>query len=242
MNLVIDIGNTRTKAGLFEKSELIENFIFDKNPLQQIKKLLTDYPQIRFSMVSSVLSHSKEIINFLQPKTNCIDFTAETKVPINILYKTPETLGRDRLSASVGAHFLHKNSDVLSIDAGTCLKLDFVTKDGNYLGGSISPGIEMRFKALNSFTDKLPHAPFDAHFKQLIGQTTMESIQSGVQQGILNEVDGYIDLYKKQYPEVKVVVTGGDLAFFENGLKNRIFASPNLVMIGLNEILNFNVS
>ena len=242
MNLVIDIGNTRTKAAIFDQTTLVETFVFDKNPAQQIKKLLLDHSGIRFSMVSSVLLHTKEIINILRPKTNCIDFLEQTKLPINNLYKTPESLGRDRLCSAVGAYSMNKGHNVLSIDAGTCLKLDFVTKEGQYMGGSISPGIEMRFKALNAFTDKLPLVPFDKGFSQLTGKNTSESLQCGVQQGILNEVDGFIDLYKKQYPDLKVVMTGGDLSFFENGLKNRIFASPHLVLIGLYEILNFNVT
>lgn len=242
MNLVLDIGNTRTKAAIFEKNEITEHFYFDKNPVQQLKKLLADYPQIKFSLVSSVLSHSKDTINLLQHKTNCVELNGHTRLPIQIRYKSPETLGKDRLAAAVGAWSLYKNQDVLSIDAGTCIKFDLVTAKGEYLGGSISPGLNMRFQALNTFTDKLPLLSADPEFTTVLGSNSRESILSGVQNGALFEVSGFINKYCEQYPGIKLVITGGDANFFENALKKSIFVSPNLVLIGLNEILNLNVS
>ncbi len=242
MNLVLDIGNTRTKAALFNKSDLLEHFYFDKNPLAQIKKLLLQHPNIKFSIVSSVLNHSKDLSNALQRKTNCIEFNADTRLPVGLNYKTPETLGKDRLAAAIGAYTLFKGKNVLSVDAGTCIKFDFVSAAAEYQGGSISPGLEMRFKALNTFTDKLPLLQSDSQYSSLTGKSTRESILSGVQNGILLEVKGFIAAYRKQYPDINIVISGGDAPFFENALKSTIFASPNLVLIGLNEILNFNVS
>jgi type III pantothenate kinase len=242
MNLVLDIGNTRTKAAFFEGNEIVEHFYLDKNPLSQLKKILADRPDIRFSIVSSVLTHSKESINFLQHKTNCIELNEHTKLPIEIKYRSPETLGKDRLAAAVGAWSLFRNENSLSVDAGTCIKFDLVTKDGAYHGGSISPGIGMRFKALNTFTDKLPLISMQEDFTSLTGTNSRESILSGVQNGALLEVEGFINKYCEQYPGLKLVITGGDANFFENALKKSIFVSPDLVLIGLNEILNLNVS
>ena len=242
MNLVLDIGNTRTKAAIFADNEVIEHFYFDKNPVNQLKKLLAEYSDIKFSIVSSVLSHSKDSLNLLQHKTNCVELNEYTKLPLTIKYKTPETLGKDRLAAAVGACTLFKNENVLSIDAGTCIKFDLVTKNGEYLGGSISPGLDMRFKALNSFTDKLPLLSVDEKYNSIIGTSSKESVLSGVQNGAIFEVSGFINKYCEQYPDLKLVMSGGDANFFENALKKSIFVSPNLVLIGLNEILNLNVS
>ena len=242
MNLVLDIGNTRVKAALFEGKNLVEYFILEKNPLAQLKKIASDFPNIRFSIVSSVVSHSKEYINLLQHRTNCIELNYNTKLPITLNYATPETLGKDRIAAAVGAFSLFKNQNVLAIDAGTCVKFDFVSKDGVYEGGSISPGLEMRFKALSTFTNKLPLVSSVQETVSLIGKSTLESILSGVQNGIVNEILGMINEYKLLYPDLKTVLSGGDTGFFEVALKNSIFASPNLVLIGLNEILLENAN
>lgn len=241
MNLVLDIGNTRVKAGVFAGSDLVANFSFGKNALNDIKRLLLQFPELRFAIVSSVVTHSKDYVNLLSNKVNCIDFNYNTRVPVINNYKTPDTLGHDRLAAAVGAHAKFPGKNILVIDAGTCIKYEFVTAKGEYLGGAISPGLEMRFKALNTFTDRLPLIVKDEEFDQLTGGTTKESILSGVQNGSLQELKGVIEQYSVQYPELQCVLTGGDWQFFENGLKNSIFAAPFLVLEGLNEILNFNV-
>ncbi len=242
MNLVLDIGNTRTKAAVFENNHIVEHLILEKNPLPQLKKLLHSFPDIKFSLVSSVLNHSKEIVNSLQHKTNCIHFDLNSKIPLHLDYKTPETLGKDRLAAAVGAYTLFPGKNVLIIDAGTCLKIDLVTSQRIYKGGAISPGLHMRLKALNVFTDKLPHCEPEPEFTALNGQSTRESIISGVQNGMLFEINGFISAWKQQYSDLQVVLSGGDQTFFEVALKNSIFAHPNLVLIGLNEILKLNVS
>ena len=241
MNLVLDIGNTRTKAALFDEKTLIKHYYFDKNPFEQINQLLVKHTEIKYSIISSVLNHSQDLVDILSLHTRCIEFSNKTQLPIQIKYASPETLGKDRLAAAVGAYILFKGHHVLSIDAGTCIKFDFVNKQGEYLGGSIAPGMEMRLKALNTFTDKLPLIALNSNYRALIGTNTSESILSGVQNGALFEISGFIEQYKQQYSEVKIVITGGDSAFFEVALKNSIFASPDLVLLGLNEILNFNV-
>lgn len=243
MNLVIDLGNTRAKLALFEGKVLKEEFSFEPRiSLVQLQKVFKSNPGISKTIVSSVINHSKDISNFLSNHTQHILFDSNTKIPLQNKYGSPETLGKDRLAAAIGAHSLYKNIPVLIIDAGTCIKTDLVTAKGEYFGGSISPGINMRFKALNQFTDKLPVLNIDKNYHSLTGNNTNESILSGVQNGALYEVKGFIDGYLKQYPDLKIILTGGDAAFFELELKNHIFVCPELVLIGLNEIVEFNAS
>jgi type III pantothenate kinase len=236
MNLVIDLGNTQTKVGIFSDKELVKKFVFDKNSAIEIKKLLVEFPEIKYSMVSSVINHSKEIVNLLQNKTVCIDFDINTRLFFKILYKTPETLGKDRIAAVAGAIALYPKKPLLVIDAGTCIKYNFVTPDSEFIGGAISPGIDMRFKALNVFTDRLPHLQYE-NYTEVIGSSTKASIVSGVQQGAMFEVEGFIKKFKEQNKDGVVVVTGGNLSFLVDGLKSSIFAAPDLILGGLNEIL-----
>ena len=240
MNLVIDLGNTQTKAGIFSDKELVKKFVFDKNAAVEIKKLLTEFPDIKHTMVSSVINHNKEIINLLQNKTLCTNFDINTHLFFKILYKTPETLGKDRIAAVAGAIALYPKKPLLVIDAGTCIKYNFVSSTNEFIGGAISPGVEMRFKALSVFTDRLPHLQFDEQEKELIGSSTRTSIISGVQQGALFEMEGFLKKFKEQYKDGIVVGTGGNLSFLVDGLKNSIFAAPDLILSGLNEILLYN--
>ncbi len=237
MNLVVDLGNTQTKVGIFLDKELIKKFVFDKNSTAEIKKLLTEFPDIKHSMVSSVINHSKEIVNVLQNKTFCIDFDINTSLFFKILYKTPETLGKDRIAAVAGAIALYPKKPLLVVDAGTCIKYNFITANTEFIGGAISPGIDMRFKALNVFTDRLPHLQFEENYAEIVGSSTKTSIISGVQLGALFEVEGFIKKFKEQNKDGIVVATGGNLSFLADGLKNSIFAVPDLILSGLNEIL-----
>ena len=241
MNLVVDMGNTRTKVALFVNDQLFASYQYEKNPLPEIKKLLSVHPEIRRAILSSVIQHSKEVVNFLQHKTNFHFFDSSTLLPFPIFYKTPHTLGRDRLAAAAAAFKLSEGNNALSIDAGTCIKFDLILKDKGYIGGSISPGIKMRYQALNHFTDQLPLFSPDIDFNLICGRSTEESIRAGVQKGAVLEVLGLINEYKKQYPDLFIVICGGDAPFFELATKNSIFVCPHLVLLGLNEILNFNV-
>jgi type III pantothenate kinase len=241
MNLVVDVGNSRIKTGVFKDKNLIYQSVFSSSSFSEIKKILVSFPDLKFAIVSSVLKHSKELLKLLSSKLNCIELNFNTRLPISNGYNTPETLGNDRLAAAVGAYSRFQKKNCLIVDAGTCIKYDFIDSKGKFHGGAISPGLEMRYKALNAFTDRLPLISRNEGFNKLIGSTTAESILSGVQNGIIEEVSGMIRRYEEQYEKINCVLTGGDCQFFENALKNSIFAAPFLLLEGLNEILLFNV-
>lgn len=245
MNLVIDIGNTLAKTAVFNGNEIISFSSFEKISENTLKELLSKSSSVRNIILSSVANHDKSISEFLALKYNFIELSRETKLPLENRYQSPETLGNDRLACAVGANALFRNKNVLAIDAGTCIKYDFVNEKNQYAGGGISPGIEMRFKAMNQFTDKLPLLSYK-HFDKLIGENTDESILSGVMNGAAEEIQGIVNRYKEQYPDVKVVCTGGYMKFLEkifnispNG-NSGIFADSFLVLKGLNRILNYN--
>lgn len=245
MNLVIDIGNTLVKTGIFNGDEMVSFSSFEKLSVDELMGLAAKNPAIKKVILSSVVEQGESIATFLKQSFFLIELSDATDVPIENLYESKQTLGKDRLAAAVGANSLFRNQHVLAVDAGTCIKYDFVNNKNQYLGGGISPGIEMRFKALNKFTDKLPLLKYQ-YFDKLIGNNTEESILSGVMNGAAQEVKGIISQYEQQYSGLKVVFTGGYLKFFEkifnisgNG-KSSIFADSFLVLKGLNVILNHN--
>lgn len=246
MNLVIDIGNTLTKTAIFSGKEPDSFSSFEKFALSQLKELLSKNQAVKNVILSSVVNHDKDIAEFLSSKYFFIELADATKTPIENTYQTKQSLGKDRLACAVGANAIFPNQNILAVDAGTCIKYDFVNSKNQYLGGGISPGIDMRFKALNQFTDKLPLLSYK-QFDKLIGENTDESILSGVMNGVAEEVKGIVARYRQQYPDVKVVFTGGFMKFFErifniSGNENSsIFADSFLVLKGLNVILNYNV-
>ncbi len=238
MNLVIDIGNTRTKTALFDGENLVELFIL-KSPEDIFNaNLLENCTQI---IVSSVKDDVKIFLSELSKLKPTILFTSLTKTPIENNYESLSTLGSDRISAAVGGYYLYPNKNVLVIDAGTCIKYNFTNSNNQYLGGGISPGIEMRFKALQEFTDKLPLIEIDLNFNSLIGDSTQSSILSGVLNGTISEINGIINLYRLQFPDLICVLTGGNSQYLANRLKNSIFTHQNLVLKGLNNILNYTI-
>lgn len=240
MNLIIDIGNCLTKVAIFEKKEVCDIFTTEALHINLLHKIHGQYPNINHSIISSVKNINSEIVQFVRDKFLLMTFNFSTPIPISIKYKTPDTLGLDRLASAVGAYCLYPQNNILVIDAGTCIKYDFITAHKEYLGGAISPGIVMRLKALNSYTDKLPL--IDLEFPEnIIGNSTKQSILSGVMNGAIKEVDGFINDYKSQYPNLRVILSGGDINCFEDKLKNSIFAVPYIVLKGLNEILLYNV-
>jgi type III pantothenate kinase len=241
MQLVIDIGNTRVKAALFEGSELQHFFVYDSTTELLATGILEKYP-IKHCILASVVNDIEPFLEKLRWKVTVLLFNADTPTPIKNLYKTAHTLGSDRLAGAVGGNNFSPNSNVLVIDAGTCIKYNFITKNNEYLGGGISPGLQMRFKAVHTFTSRLPLLEVDEKFNTLIGKNSNDSILSGVQNGAVAEVDGIIEQYKVEYPDVKVVLTGGDVNFFEKRLKNSIFADQNLILKGLNKILDYNLN
>ena len=195
---------------------------------------------IKKGIIASVISLSNTIKNQLEGLPFPImELTYQTPIPITNLYKTPQTLGVDRLAAVIAANYLKPKCHLLVIDAGTCVTYDFIDSKGHYHGGNISPGMRMRLKALSSFTDKLPKVSPKGELLPL-GQTTETAIRAGVLHGIEYEMSGYIKVFRKKYPDLLVFLTGGDKFSFDENLKSLIFADRFLVLKGLNRILEYN--
>jgi len=239
LNLIIDIGNTRTKVGVFEENKLVRKLIWNEWNLTSLKAFLKkkDYQRVAISTVRNV---DKPTDTFLDKNYFYLNLDANTALPIKNLYKTPGTLGKDRLAAVVGAFELFPGKASLVIDAGTCITYDIITQQGHYLGGNISPGIKMRFKAMNAFTAKLPLVRKRSR-SNIVGNTTQSALQTGGQWGAILEMEGFIQRYSDRFGQINVILTGGDANFFAKNLKTQIFVNNNLVLIGLNKILNYNV-
>lgn len=240
MNLVIDIGNTRTKFSVFNKGEVLITVPVNEFLPEHVDLLQKEHPALQKVILSSVKDYSPDLKTALQNKFEYfIELNENTPLPIENCYKTPETLGKDRIAAAVGGFDLYPETNLLIIDAGTAITYDILNEKHQFLGGNISPGIEMRYKALHHFTGKLPltsHKKFD----KLYGTTTEEAIWAGVQNGVAFEVDNAIETFKKFYNNLKVIITGGDADFFDKKLKNSFFVNFNLTAIGLNCILEYN--
>ncbi len=238
-HLALDFGNTRIKAASFTEGEMGSVLTFESvQKLIENKDLILAHSR---AIISSVTNDHLVFLQNFEKQITCVLFTSETPIPLTNKYKSSGTLGSDRLAASIGAYSIYPNQNVLTIDCGTCIKYNFVDKANNYLGGGISPGIELRFKALNDHTAKLPLLQIDNAFQKLIGETTHESILSGVLNGAVAEIDGIISSYQLIYPDLITVLTGGNGDFFAKRLKSSIFGHPNLVLKGLNQLLEFQL-
>ncbi|HEY8511470.1 MAG TPA: type III pantothenate kinase, partial [Cyclobacteriaceae bacterium] len=237
MNIVVDNGNTSTKVGIFDGDNLVDHKVFQS--LAEVKALLeaTEADNI---LVGSVRHDPSEILSFSRAPGKFI-LDHDLPLPIQNHYKTPKTLGVDRIAGVCGGLQLFPGFNTLVIDAGTCVTYDLIDAEKNYRGGAISPGLRMRFRAVHEFTARLPLVGIPDNVS-LWGDTTESAIQSGVCYGMIAEMEGMITAYQQQYGNLKTVLTGGDAPTFENRLKASIFASPNLVLIGLNSILNHNVN
>jgi type III pantothenate kinase len=241
MKLVIDIGNTLAKIAVFNKSDIIDFKSIDMISYSSIKQMLDTYPDISTGIIASVREMDPDFISLLNSNIRLMQLNEFTPLPFENNYKSPHSLGYDRIAAVAGASGIFQSDNVLVINAGTCITYDLITAENKYLGGGISPGIQMRFKALHTFTGKLPLIkPGIESTIDIIGNTTERSILSGVLNGVVCEIDGIISSYKLQFPELKVIISGGDYKYFDKSLKNNIFASPNIVLTGLNRIHNFN--
>ncbi|MDF1672669.1 MAG: type III pantothenate kinase [Vicingaceae bacterium] len=236
MILAVDIGNTLVKLAVFEGDKVLKVISKKEVANAEFSTLVSEF-NIKKGIISSV-SAKNETIELLK-NYNFLELSYTTPLPLQIKYKTPQTLGLDRIAAVVAAK-KEIFENVLVIDMGTCVTYDFVNDNNEYLGGAISPGFEMRFKALNIFTGKLPLIKFDKDKLMLVGNSTENSIISGVYNGLRNEIQGIINNYLLQYKNLKIVVTGGDRNLFDLEPKNRIFADEFLVLKGLNKILRFN--
>ena len=239
MKLVLDIGNTRVKAGLFEKKQLREIIISAEPSFGFIESICLKHKDISSVILSSVRNIAPAVVDLLKGKNFFIEFSDTTPVPVKNFYKTPCSLGKDRLAGVIAANALYPKENILVVDAGTCITYDFINASGEYLGGSISPGLSIRFKSLHTFTEKLPLVSLTNYY-ELTGTDTETSILSGVINGLIAEADEIINKYRKLYNPLRTVICGGDALFLSVRLKNSIFAVPELVMIGLNEILAYN--
>ncbi len=259
MNLVTDIGNTACKAAVFREGDMIASRQWDGDHKLPVHQLLDAHPDIRRAIVSTVRKDDGGIKAELEKRgIQVMILDDRTPLPLHNRYRTPATLGKDRLAAAVGANARFPGQNLLIIDAGTAITIDFVSSGNEYMGGNISPGLSMRFGALHHFTDNLPlvkpaetdtsvtPAGNDSHAEPaetdpLLGEDTESAIRAGVQSGIIFELDEYINRLKIRYPDLQVIMTGGDAMFFDKKLKNSIFVDPDLNLRGLLGILDYNV-
>ena len=239
MKLILDFGNTLQKVSVFNKNQIEFFNSYKKISVENLQKINKIY-KINSVILSSVIIKQEEVEKYLKNNFNFINFNEKTPIPIKIIYDTPETLGKDRIAASIAGNYMFPQNNILIINSGTCITYDFVDEKKMYHGGAISPGIDIRFKSLHNFTAKLPLVSKKCNIA-LIGNTTEKAIASGVINGIIAEMNGIIEQYAKKYKNLKVILSGGDLKYFEKKIKNSIFAIPNIVLQGLNIILDYNV-
>ncbi|MDO5571065.1 MAG: type III pantothenate kinase [Bacteroidales bacterium] len=240
MNLVIDQGNSKTKIAIFDNNDQKEIFEADFIEKEIITSILQKY-EIENCIFGTVKNVEDTILNFLKDKfKHFILLNSSTPLPVKLGYKTPSTLGMDRVAAVVGANAETPDCPVIVIDAGTAITYDFITKDGVFEGGNIAPGMKMRLKSLNEYTDKLPLVDAKGE-TPIVGYNTETAIRSGVVNGICYEIEGFISQIKAIHPSVLVFLTGGDAFFLSEKLKCLFFVDKNLVLKGLNRILNYNV-
>lgn len=239
MRLIVDIGNSFAKLGVFDGAELIQVERFKHSQLAEIDAFVARQT-FESGIIASVIE-GQEIENLVKARMPILMMSNQLNFPINICYKTPETLGQDRIAVSVAAHIQMPDRRKLVIDAGSCVTYDYIDEKGNYFGGAISPGLAMRFKALNNFTGKLPliEKP-EAENIPLVGLDTKSCIESGVVQGLIAEVDGVISAYRDQFGDISVFLTGGDGYYFDKTIKSAKFADENMVLKGLKIILEKN--
>ncbi len=236
--LCFDFGNTRLKCAIFNNKELEDVIVLPDASIKTIENILENHKPTK-SILSSVIKHDTAIEELLSNKTHYQKLDAESKLPLTIPVGKPETVGADRLALCVAAVDLYPKQHNLVIGLGSCITYNFINKFSQFLGGSISPGMEMRFKAMHEFTALLPIIKADSNFP-LIGYDTKTNMLSGVILGMAKEIDGIIDEYQLKYSNFNVLLTGGDMAFFVPHLKNKIFADPYLIYKGLYAISEYN--
>ena len=240
LNLIIEQGNSATKVAVCSQKQMVFSSDYKNFSESDLMQLFNLYP-LKNGILSTVIDTEKELITCLENRLErFFFFDGEVRLPIEICYQTPETLGRDRIAVAVGANFLQPQKDILVIDAGTAITFEVVEVSGIYLGGNISPGMTTRFHALNRYTKRLPLVE-ERDIVPLLGTNTETAILAGVVRGIVYEMDGYIYELRNIYPGLYVFLTGGHAFYFEKQLKNAIFADKKLVMIGLNRILEYNI-
>lgn len=226
------------KAGTFIMDQLQECMLFHSPDELQLALAQRSFENALISSVNHLPPEKELVINVSGKK---LLLTHQLPLPINLMYETPDTLGMDRIAAACGASIISPERDCLVIDIGTCINYEFIDAKKNYHGGAISPGMDIRFKAMHTFTARLPLVKLKSEV-QLTGTSTEKCMQSGVFYGIVGEIEAMIHHYQQKYPQLSVILCGGDASLFENKLKPTIFAAPDLVLMGLNRILSHNAS
>lgn len=246
MNLTIDFGNSLVKYGIFDNEKLVIKSQINTSNLDSFLISIEDY-EINKCIISSVTNIPDKFLEDLKFKFDSVlILSSKSKIPFEINYNPKESLGIDRIALISGAISTFPNQEILIIDAGTCITYDFVDSNKHYYGGAISPGLSTRFKSLNNFTERLPlidNSKFNDIFDKnidFLGLNTQDSIILGVYKSIIFEIDGYINLIKLKYPNIKVVLTGGDTKYFDGKVKNTIFADENFLLKGLNYLIHYN--
>lgn len=241
MNLIVDIGNTRTKVAVVEQGEVVRSFIFGSAAEVDVEAIVEAFPALERAIVASSGEGEAELAERLQKaRIATLRLDYRTPLPIGNEYLTPQTLGVDRIAAAVGACQMYGCRSCLIVDFGTAITID-VVEDGIFKGGNISPGASTRLRALNDYTSRLPLCePTDEVLSY--GRTTREAIEQGVMQGITHEIKGYVDSFLLKNEEKSIIFTGGEAKYFANRIKNAIFAKCDLVVCGLNSILEYNAS
>lgn len=241
MNLIVDIGNTLVKSALLERGRVVEEHADGAFCPEAVAGLL-ERGRVRRAILSSTRGEMPEVAAWLRERvSSLLLFTPQTPVPIRNVYRTPQTLGRDRLAAAVGAATLYPGRNVLIVDFGTAVTIDLVTADNTFRGGCISPGMTMRFRALHDYTAALPLCG-PAEDERLQGLATEDAVRLGVMNSLTFEIEGYIARMREKIDDLCVIFTGGDAKYFAKRIKNTIFANCNLVFCGLDRILEYNAS
>ncbi|WP_395078089.1 type III pantothenate kinase [Flavobacterium sp.] len=239
MILTIDVGNTRIKYAVFQDNTIVEMQIIPKQNFKNyLEEILKKYQNIKHLVVASVGKIEENAFEAFSNHLKVQFISKESKFPFQNKYATPNTLGIDRMVLSAGAVLQFQNQNRLVIDAGTCVTYDFIDKNDIYHGGAISPGISLRYKSMHDYTAKLPLLSIEEPEK-LIGNSTHQSIHSGVINGLSFEIDGYIDALKSKNENFIIILTGGDANFLAKRLKNTIFANSNFLLESLNNLYQY---
>jgi type III pantothenate kinase len=239
-NLIVDIGNTRAKVAVYENNEPISVFTTEELVMSEIVDLKEDFPLLDRAIVSSTKGPQPTLVRLLQSELGfAFELDHRTSLPITNAYETPHTLGKDRLASVVGANFKFPNENVLVIDFGTAITYDLIDEKATYRGGYITPGLRMRFQALNHFTQLLPL--LDPELPQsYLGVNTAQAIRGGIQIGLEGELNQMIATFQQRFENLKIILTGGDANYFDSLLKNYNFATLETTLLGLNRILDYN--
>lgn len=237
-HLVIDAGNTLIKFALFEQQVLLEQYTWDRKDTNALQAWLANKTFEKI-LLSDVSGQALPLLTPFLSQQKIQQLSAQLNLPFNNLYATPHTLGADRMALVAGAMALFPQKNCLIIDAGTCVTYDLLSAEGNYLGGNITPGLQMRLKAMHTFTGKLPLPDFNLPL-QVLGNDTVSCLQTGAYFGLIGEIEWLAAQYQKDFADLHLILTGGDAQLLAKRLKTNIFANPQLLLHGLNKIISIN--